>query len=149
MARSVCWLGDSSSGASASFRRTATASGTHTPSSKRNHSGRIAETDQAIGALLEDLEQRGLLDTTLVIWGGEFGRMPVSQAGDGRDHNPDGFLIWMAGGGVKGGVSHGATDDIGYKAVEGRVSVNDIHATILHLLGLNHTRLTYEHNGRR
>ncbi len=116
---------------------------------KANHTDRPAEMDQPVAGLLADLEARGLLDSTLVVWGGEFGRMPVSQSGQGRDHNPDGFAIWMAGGGVKGGVSHGATDEIGHKAVENRVSVHDIHATILYLLGLDHTRLTYEHNGRR
>jgi hypothetical protein len=114
-----------------------------------NHTDRPAETDKPVAGLLADLEARGLLDSTLVVWGGEFGRMPVSQSGQGRDHNPDGFLIWMAGAGIRGGVSHGGTDDIGHKAVEGRTSVHDIHATILHLLGLDHTLLTYEHNGRR
>jgi hypothetical protein len=114
-----------------------------------NHSDRPAETDKPVAGLLADLEARGLLDSTLVVWGGEFGRMPVSQSGRGRDHNPDGFVIWMAGAGIKGGVSHGATDEIGHKAVDGRVSVHDIHATILHLLGMEHTLLTYEHNGRR
>lgn len=115
----------------------------------KKHAERCAETDLPIAGLLEDLDQRGLLDETLVVWGGEFGRMPVSQSGDGRDHNPEGFLIWMAGGGVRGGVSHGETDEIGYKAVVDPVSVHDIHATILHLLGVDHTRLTYFHNGRR
>jgi len=114
-----------------------------------NHSDRPAETDKPVAGLLSDLEARGLLDSTLVVWGGEFGRMPVSQSGQGRDHNPDGFCIWMAGAGIKRGVSYGATDEIGHKAVAGRVSVHDIHATILHLLGLDHTLLTYEHNGRR
>jgi len=94
--------------------------------------------------LLTDLKQRGLLDSTLVVWGGEFGRMPVSQNGSGRDHNPNGFLQWMAG----GGVSHGETDEISYAAAENPVSVNDLHATMLHLLGLDHERLTYFHNGR-
>ncbi len=93
-----------------------------------------------------------LADSTLVVWGGEFGRLPISQRSEfgtqGRDHNPRGFCMWMAGGGIKGGVSYGATDEIGWKAVEGRVSVNDLHATILHLMGLDHERLTYSHNGR-
>ena len=102
-----------------------------------------------IAALLADLKQRGLLDDTLVIWGGEFGRMPISQRGNGRDHNQNGFLMWMAGGGIHGGVHYGSTDDIGYKAAENPVSVHDIHATILHLLGLDHRKLTYLHNGRR
>jgi hypothetical protein len=114
----------------------------------KNHTDHCAATDVPIDALLTDLKQRGLWDSTLVIWGGEFGRMPVSQGGDGRDHNPNGFLTWMAGGGIQGGVSHGATDEIGYKAVEDRVSVHDLHATMLHLLGIDHKRLTYFHNGR-
>ena len=103
-----------------------------------------------IAGLLTDLEQRGLLDQTLVIWGGEFGRLPVSQKGakPGRDHNPHAFTTWMAGGGVKGGTSYGSTDEVGFKAAENRVSVNDLHATILHLLGLDHERLTYRFNGR-
>ncbi len=115
---------------------------------KDQHSKRMLETDQPVAALLADLKQRGLLDETLVVWGGEFGRMPVSEKGDGRDHNPHGFLVWMAGGGIRGGVHHGATDEIGWKAAENRVSVHDLHATILHCLGLDHERLTYLHNGR-
>jgi len=115
----------------------------------KNHGGFAAETDQPIAALLTDLEQRGLLESTLVIWGGEFGRLPIVQkGGTGRDHNPHAFTVWMAGGGVQGGVHYGATDEIGHKAVENRVSVPDLHATILHLLGLDHKRLTYRHNGR-
>jgi hypothetical protein len=106
------------------------------------------EIDRPIAGLLTDLKQRGLLDDTLVIWGGEFGRTPVSESGDGRDHNPFGFTMWMAGGGVKGGLIHGATDDFGFRAVEGRVGVHDLHATILHLLGLDHVRLTYRYSGR-
>ena len=114
-----------------------------------NHGGFAAETDQPIGALLADLKQRGLLDSTLVIWGGEFGRLPIVQkGGTGRDHNPHAFTYWLAGGGAKGGVHHGATDDIGHKAVEDRVHVNDLHATILHLLGFDHQRLTFRFNGR-
>lgn len=115
----------------------------------QNHTEHCAATDVPIDALLEDLKQRGLWDSTLVIWGGEFGRMPVSQKGDGRDHNPNGFLTWMAGAGIKGGVSHGTTDEIGYAAAENPVSVHDLHATMLHLLGLDHERLTYLHNGRQ
>ena len=115
---------------------------------RKNHIGHCEATDIPIAGLLTDLSLRGLLDSTLVIWGGEFGRMPISQNGNGRDHNPNGFLQWMAGAGVKGGVSYGATDEIGYAAVENRVSVNDLHATMLHLLGLDHQRLTYFHNGR-
>ena len=114
----------------------------------KNHTGHCAATDVPVAGLLSDLEARGMLDSTLVIWGGEFGRMPISQNGNGRDHNPNGFLQWMAGAGVKGGTSYGETDEIGYAAVENRVSVNDLHATILHLLGLDHERLTYLHNGR-
>src|SRR5258708_7198928 len=113
-----------------------------------NHTQHCAATDQPIHGLLTDLKQRGLLEETLVIWGGEFGRMPVSQRGDGRDHNPHGFLAWMAGAGIKGGVSYGETDEVGYKAAVDRVSVNDLHATMLHLLGIDHKRLTYFHNGR-
>jgi hypothetical protein len=115
---------------------------------EKNHSGHCAATDVPVAGLLTDLEARGLLDSTLVIWGGEFGRLPISQNGNGRDHNPNGFLQWMAGAGVKGGTSYGQTDEIGYSAVENRASVNDLHATILHLLGLDHARLTYFHNGR-
>ena len=114
-----------------------------------NHSGHCAATDRPIHGLLTDLKQRGLLESTLVIWGGEFGRMPVSQGGNGRDHNPQGFLTWMAGAGIKGGVSYGETDEIGYKAVVDRTSVNDLHATMLHLIGIDHKKLTYFHNGRR
>jgi hypothetical protein len=116
---------------------------------KKNHGGFAMETDQPIAGLLADLDQRGLLDSTLVIWGGEFGRLPIVQKGSGgRDHNPHAFTVWMAGGGVKGGVHHGATDEIGFKAVEDRVSINDLHATVLHVLGLDHKRLTYRYNGR-
>jgi hypothetical protein len=114
----------------------------------QNHTGHCAATDQPIHGLLADLKRRGLLDETLVIWGGEFGRMPVSQDGDGRDHNPHGFLSWMAGAGIKGGASYGETDEIGYRAAVDRVSVHDLHATMLHLLGVDHKKLTYFHNGR-
>jgi hypothetical protein len=113
-----------------------------------NHRACGAATDQPAAALLADLAGRGLLDETLVIWGGEFGRTSDSQGSVGRDHNPKGFTIWMAGGGIKGGVHHGATDEFGYKAVEDKVHVNDLHATLLHLLGLDHEKLTYRHNGR-
>jgi len=116
---------------------------------KDNHSQFAGETDTPVGALLTDLKQRGLLDSTLVIWGGEFGRLPIVQTGGtGRDHNPHAFTVWMAGGGVKGGVHHGATDEIGHKAVDGRVHINDLHATILHLLGLDHLKLTFRLSGR-
>jgi len=113
-----------------------------------NHRDCAATNDQPIGALLTDLKARGLLDSTLVIWGGEFGRTSDSQGSRGRDHNPHAHTIWMAGGGVRGGVHYGATDDFGYKAVENRVSVHDLQATVLHLFGLDHTRLTYRFNGR-
>ena len=114
-----------------------------------NHGQHCAATDTPIAGLLTDLKQRGLLDSTLVIWGGEFGRMPVSQGNNGRDHNPHGFVTWMAGAGIRGGVSYGETDDIGFKAAVDPVSVHDLHATMLHLLGLDHKRLTFLHNGRR
>ena len=109
-------------------------------------------TDKPVGALLTDLKQRGLLDSTLIVWGGEFGRLPLSQLNPedkeaGRDHGPTGFSVWLAGGGIRGGTVYGATDDIGYKAVENRVSVPDFHATILHQLGLDHEKLVYNHNG--
>jgi hypothetical protein len=115
-----------------------------------NHRGFAEETDQPIGALLTDLHQRGLLDETLVIWGGEFGRLPVAQKAQkpGRDHNPHAFTYWLAGGGAKGGVSYGASDEIGHKAADQRVNIHDLHATILHLLGLNHKQLTFQFNGR-
>lgn len=115
---------------------------------KENHDLHCAETDAPIAGLLEDLKRRGLLEETLVVWGGEFGRLPVSQGSVGRDHNPEGFLMWMAGGGVQGGVSYGETDEIGHRAVVDPVSVHDIHATILHTLGIDHEKLTYFHNGR-
>jgi hypothetical protein len=115
----------------------------------KNHAGFAAETDQPIAGLLSDLAARGLLEETLVIWGGEFGRLPIVQkGGTGRDHNPHAFTVWMAGGGVKGGVHHGETDEIGHKAVVDRVSVHDLHATILHLMGMDHKALTYRFNGR-
>ncbi len=105
-------------------------------------------TDQPIAALLSDLKARGMLKDTLVVWAGEFGRTPYAQSGDGRDHNNKGYTIWMAGGGVKGGLRYGSTDEIGYRAVENRLHIHDWHATILHLLGLDHTKLTYNHGGR-
>jgi hypothetical protein len=118
---------------------------------KGNHAQFAGETDRPVAGLLTDLQQRGLLDDTLVIWGGEFGRLPIAQTGakPGRDHNPHCFTVWLAGGGVKGGVSYGESDDIGYRAAVDKVHVNDLHATILHLLGLDHKRLTYKYNGRQ
>ncbi|EMI23005.1 secreted protein containing DUF1501 [Rhodopirellula maiorica SM1] len=119
---------------------------------EKNHPRLARECDQPIAALLADLEQQGLLDETLVIWGGEMGRTPTVQmpvtANPGRDHHDDGFTVWMAGGGVKGGMTYGTTDEVGLKAVENRVHVHDLHATILHLLGFDHTRLTYRYAGR-
>ncbi|MDZ4753866.1 MAG: DUF1501 domain-containing protein [Phycisphaerae bacterium] len=106
------------------------------------------EVDRPIAALLGDLKKRGMLDDTLVVWGGEFGRTPYAQNGDGRDHNNKGFTTWMAGAGVKGGFSYGATDDYGLESVDGVVDIHDWHATMLHLLGLDHEKLTYQHAGR-
>jgi hypothetical protein len=116
-----------------------------------NHRQFAGETDRPIAGLLTDLAQRGLLEDTLVIWGGEFGRLPIAQTGPkpGRDHNPHCGTIWMAGGGVKGGVAHGQSDELGFKPAADPVHINDLHATILHLLGLDHEKLTYRYNGRR
>lgn len=114
-----------------------------------NVKGNAGATDRASAALVTDLKRRGLLEDTLVVWGGEFGRMPVSEGGKGRDHNPHGFCMWLAGAGIKGGASHGATDEVGYRAVQDRTSIPDLHATILHLAGIDHEQLTYFHNGRR
>jgi hypothetical protein len=116
---------------------------------EQNHSTLCRASDQPVAALLADLKQRGLLDQTLVVWGGEFGRTPMSEKGDGRDHNPTGFSMWLAGGGVRGGQAIGATDDFGFHAIEQRTHVHDLHATILYALGLDHMQLTYPHNGRR
>jgi len=112
------------------------------------HDKNCRTVDQPIAGLLRDLRQRGLLDETLVVWAGEFGRTPFAQGNDGRDHNPFGFTIWFAGGGTKGGATYGATDDFGYRAVENRLQIHDLHATMLHLLGVDHTRLTYRFSGR-
>jgi uncharacterized protein (DUF1501 family) len=107
-------------------------------------------TDQGSAALIKDLKQRGLLDDTLVIWGGEFGRTPMVQGGnDGRDHHPNAFTMWLAGGGIRPGITLGKTDDLGFNAVEDRVHVHDLHATLLYLLGFDHTRLTYKFQGRQ
>jgi hypothetical protein len=111
------------------------------------HRDKARQTDQPIAALLKDLKSRGLLEDTLVLWGGEFGRTPTSQ-GKGRDHNNRGFTVWLAGGGVKGGMTHGATDEIGYAAVEKKMHAHDLHATILHLMGIDHEKLTYRYSGR-
>ena len=112
------------------------------------HKVHAEATDQPVAALLQDLKQRGLLEDTIVWWGGEFGRTPFSQGKDGRDHNPRGFTTWLAGGGTKPGYAHGATDEIGHEAVSGRLHMHDLHATMLHLLGLDHERLTYNYAGR-
>tara|TARA_R110002049_G_scaffold305056_3_gene501066 strand:- start:4991 stop:6418 length:1428 start_codon:yes stop_codon:yes gene_type:complete len=113
-----------------------------------NHTTRCGEVDRPIAGLLTDLKRRGLLDQTLVVWGGEFGRTPMSEKGDGRDHNPTGFTMWMAGGGVQGGKTIGATDDLGLYAIEKRAHVRDIHASILHLMGLDRLKLSYDYQGR-
>ncbi|MBI3870492.1 MAG: DUF1501 domain-containing protein [Verrucomicrobia bacterium] len=115
---------------------------------KSGHEKNALATDQPIAGLLQDLKTQGLLDETLVIWGGEFGRTPAAQGADGRDHHPFGFTMWMAGGGVRGGMTYGATDELGWDAVENPVHVHDLHATILHLLGIDHEQLTYRHAGR-
>jgi hypothetical protein len=112
------------------------------------HTNNARATDKPIAGLLRDLKARGMLGSTLVFWGGEFGRTPMAQGTDGRDHNPFGFTVWLAGGGIRGGTIHGATDDYGYYAVENKTTVHDLHATMLHLLGLDHTRLTYRFGGR-
>ncbi|MBM3996882.1 MAG: DUF1501 domain-containing protein [Planctomycetes bacterium] len=113
-----------------------------------NHRNNARTVDQPIAALLKDLKSRGLLEDTLVLWGGEFGRTSTSEGANGRDHNSSGFSVWLAGGGVKGGYAWGATDPFGFSAAEGRMHVHDLHATILHLMGIDHTRLTYRYSGR-
>jgi hypothetical protein len=115
---------------------------------EQNHTTNCRQSDLPVAGLLKDLKRRGLLEQTLVFWGGEFGRTPMSEQGDGRDHNPYGFTMWMAGGGVHGGQTIGATDEIGLHAVEDRLHVHDLHASILHLLGLSHRKLVYHHKGR-
>ena len=113
-----------------------------------NHRACAATVDQPTAALLADLKQRGLFDDTIVIYGGEFGRTSDSQGSAGRDHNPNAFTTWFAGGGFKGGAQYGASDEFGYKSVENRVNAHDIHATVLHQMGIDHTQLTYRFNGR-
>ena len=115
---------------------------------KKGHEDNCRAVDQPIAGLLKDLKTRGLLDSTLVVWAGEFGRTPFAQGSDGRDHNQYGFSIWLAGGGVQGGTAHGVTDEWGYKVVQNRVEIHDLHATMLHLLGIDHTRLTLRFGGR-
>jgi len=114
----------------------------------KGHTKNAAEVDKPIAGLLRDLKSRGMLEDTLVLWGGEFGRTPTAQGNNGRDHNPHGFTVWMAGGGVRGGMAYGATDDYGYYAERNKMHVHDLHATLLHLLGLDHERLTFRHAGR-
>ena len=118
--------------------------GNHDPTTRQL----AKDIDQPMAALLTDLKRQGLLEDTLVMWGGEFGRTSTSQGGNGRDHNHWGFTVWLAGGGVRGGMAHGATDEFGFRAVENKVHIHDLHATILHLLGLDHERLTYRYSGR-
>jgi uncharacterized protein (DUF1501 family) len=115
---------------------------------KQNHQTNSLAVDQPIAGLLADLKSRGLLDSTLVVWAGEFGRTPFAQGSDGRDHNPFGYSLWLAGGGVKGGMTFGETDEYGYKAVQDKLTMHDLHATILHLLGLDHKQLTFRFSGR-
>ena len=112
------------------------------------HQNNARAVDRPIAGLLKDLKSRGLLEETLVLWGGEFGRTPMAQGSDGRDHNPFGFTVWLAGGGVKGGTIYGQTDDYGYYVVENKVEIYDLHATMLHLLGIDHKKLTYRFGGR-
>jgi hypothetical protein len=115
---------------------------------KKGHAKNALDTDQAIAGLIKDLKSRGLLSETLVLWAGEFGRTPHAAGRDGRDHHPEGFSVWLAGGGVKGGITYGATDEMGVHAVENVVTMHDLHATLLHLLGLDHERLTFRFSGR-
>lgn len=115
---------------------------------RKGHTKNALAVDQPIGALIKDLKQRGLLDSTLIVFTGEFGRTPFAQGKDGRDHNPQGFSMWMAGGGVKGGTVYGATDEYGYRVVENKLTVHDLHANMLHLMGLDHEKVTYRYGGR-
>jgi uncharacterized protein (DUF1501 family) len=115
---------------------------------REGHEANARAVDQPIAALLRDLKSRGLLDETLVVWAGEFGRTPFAQGSNGRDHNPFAYSIWLAGGGVRGGMTYGVTDEFGYKAVDKPVEIHDLHATMLHLLGIDHTRLTVDFGGR-
>jgi len=115
---------------------------------EKNYRKNCPAMDQAAAALIRDLKRRGLLDETIVIWGGEFGRTPVSESGTGRDHNPYGYTMWVAGGGFRGGLAYGATDEFGFRAVENRVSIHDLHATVLYALGMDHTQLNYRYAGR-
>jgi hypothetical protein len=114
----------------------------------QGHTKNAAEVDKPIAGLLSDLKDRGLLEDTLVLWGGEFGRTPTAEGSNGRDHNPHGFTMWLAGGGVQGGMAYGQTDDYGYYAAVDKMHIHDLHATLLHLLGLDHLRLTFHYAGR-
>ena len=113
-----------------------------------DHRRDALKSDQPIAALIRDLKSRGLFDETLIVWGGEFGRTPTAQGAKGRNHHATGFSMWLAGGGIKGGMTYGATDDLGEKAIDKRMSVHDLHATILHLMGIDHKRLIYRYSGR-
>jgi uncharacterized protein (DUF1501 family) len=115
---------------------------------EKGHRAKAKDSDKAIAALLKDLKAKGLLDETLVLWGGEFGRTPTSEGANGRDHNNHGFCVWLAGGGVKGGMTYGQSDEFGFAAMENKVHVHDLHATILHLMGIDHEKLTYRYSGR-
>jgi hypothetical protein len=115
---------------------------------EKGHRNKARDSDKAIAALLRDLKGRGLLDETLILWGGEFGRTPTSEGANGRDHNNHGFSVWLAGGGVKGGMAYGATDEFGFAAAEKKVHIHDLHATMLHLMGIDHEKLTYRYSGR-
>jgi hypothetical protein len=115
---------------------------------REGHANNARAVDQPIAALIRDLKDRGMLDSTLVVWSGEFGRTPFAQGSDGRDHNPQAFSMWMAGGGVKGGTITGVTDEFGYRVVEKKFMIHDLHATMLHLMGIDHTKLTYRFSGR-
>ncbi len=115
---------------------------------KDGHERKAHAVDQPIAGLLKDLKARGLLDETLVVWAGEFGRTPFAQGTDGRDHNPSAFTIWLAGAGIRGGTVYGRTDEYGYRVVENPITIHELHATMLHLLGMNHERLTYRFSGR-
>ena len=151
-AGSACWRGGWSSAACASCssitRPAASSRGTSTATSRAATRRTPWRPTAPSPGLLKDLQARGLLEDTLVIWGGEFGRTPAAEGTNGRDHHPYGFTMWLAGGGVRGGMAHGATDEFGWDAVQDRVHVHDLHATILHLLGLDHEKLTYRHSGR-
>ena len=150
---STCWRATGGTGrsftiAALSHERRLSSRGDQHSDLKGGHARNALATDLPIAGLLKDLKARGLLGETLVIWGGEFGRTPAAEGTDGRDHHPYGFTLWLAGGGVRGGITYGSTDELGWDAIEDRVHIHDLHATILHLLGLNHEKLTYSHAGR-